>query len=98
MEKLPYLITDDIEFSHIIRISLEISETNILYALMATRELANSPILVDPFYRLDDGVTVSPNWKGIPLPSKEVYRNDIQDPKNVVWQKDTIGGQGNYVA
>jgi hypothetical protein len=91
-KKLPYLVTDDIEFSHIVRISLAISDTNILYALLATTP---SPILVDRFYRLDDGGTVSPNWKRIPLPSKEVYQND--DPSNpVVWQKDTIGGQGEY--
>ena len=85
-------ITDDIDLSKITRISITISRTpaNILYALMTTGSV------VDRFYRLVDDGTESSKWKRIPLPAKEVYWNDIQDPENIVWKKDTIGNQGEY--
>jgi hypothetical protein len=88
----PLPITDDIDLSKITRISLTISRTaaSILYALMTTGSD------VDRFYRLVDDGTEPPNWKRIPLPSEEVYWNDIHDPENVVWKKGTIGDQGEY--
>jgi hypothetical protein len=84
-------ITDAIDLSKVRRISLTISRTpaNILYALMTTE-----PRKVDHFYRLADDGTESSKLKRIPLPSKDVYWND--NPKYLLWEKDTIGDQGDY--
>jgi hypothetical protein len=84
-------INDDIDISKIKRISLTFSRTpeNILYALIATE-----PRKVDRFYRLVVD-TDETKWTRIPLPSKEVHFND-DSHNEVVWDKDTIGNQGDY--